>query len=746
MENNREGIASKAVGAVGDFEKGLRDFVKKFETDYSGWGTFAQEYQKMIDMVLSTVKPFSKVQTAAAELARSVGFAGESIMGISRRMVAQNKQMSLSMKYGMSNEEMLSLQATVMSKLGRNVMFDTVGMDRDAYGNVIAPGLDTELENAIAAAKALGGEATSDIIAGYDKVGKSMQSAAKAVGKLYKEAGETGINLQKYSQNFIGNLQMAQTYNFRRGVDGLREMAKRATEIRQDMQQVARFADKVGTVTGAVETAANLQVLGGSFTALANPLSMLNESLTDVEALQKRFSKMTENLATYNSTTKQIEIDPLSRMRMKAAAEAMGVDANNLFDQATAQARKKEIERQLTEFGNIDQKVMRLISNVGEISEQGVAGATIGGDFKTAAEIAQSPELQKQLVVDSRTESEDIKTIAKSVLTIEEAVTGRRHQIENELAINKVKEGVVDGTSTWDNAVSTILESFNDQGIAAIGRISFPFDNLFNNFNIAVRGAISDILVTPMSEDTIEGWRNAFSEGISKNFGEGPIANAFSSVATTVGEKLNSIATQVNDALKEVGIDFITVTKKGLPEEEAIRNATNYVQPAINPDSLNTGNTQQYPFSLRDTTTTMPPITGAQIEQATIAISTANFNENFGLGNNLFGKNANILDSDAQLTSAGQKEVTVFTSNKNTIPGAVVETDENVVQRGNAPEEQKPLSTDINVHFDGTITVNGDNGKIGAVDIMKILQESNIFRQELSKALADSLKEINSQR
>jgi hypothetical protein len=142
----------------------------------------------------------------------------------------------------------------------------------------------------------------------------------------------------------------------------------------------------------------------------------------------------------------------------------------------------------------------------------------------------------------------------------------------------------------------------------------------------------------------------------------------------------------------------------------------------------------------------MPPITGAQIEQATIAISTANFNENFGLGNNPFGKNTNISDSDAKLTSVGQKEVTVFTSNKNTMPGAVVETDENVVQRGNAPEEQKPLSTDINVHFDGTITVNGDNGKIGAVDIMKILQESNIFRQELSKALADSLKEINSQR
>jgi hypothetical protein len=174
----------------------------------------------------------------------------------------------------------------------------------------------------MAGAKLVGPEMMSQITTGYDKLGISMKSAGKAVGKLFKEAGEYGINFQLYSKNFANNLAMAQTYTFRNGVDGLKEMARKATEIRQDMQQVARFADKVGTVTGAVETAARLQVLGGSFTAMANPLAMLNESLTDMNGLQDRLTEMTKGAATYNSATHQIDIDPLTRMRIKAAAEA----------------------------------------------------------------------------------------------------------------------------------------------------------------------------------------------------------------------------------------------------------------------------------------------------------------------------------------------------------------------------------------------------------------------------------------
>ena len=144
-----------------------------------------------------------------------------------------------------------------------------------------------------------------------------------------------------------------------------------------------------------------------------------------MNGLQDRFAQMTQGAATYNSVTHQIEMDPVTRQLMKRAAESMGVDPNNFIDQAYAQARQTEIKRQidLNGIGGIRDDVLKMLPNVGEIdSETGVAGATIGGQFRSLAEIASMPDLQDQLIEETRSESEDIKVIAKSVMTIEDKV------------------------------------------------------------------------------------------------------------------------------------------------------------------------------------------------------------------------------------------------------------------------------------------------------------------------------------
>ena len=250
----------------------IEDKIKELEKSISNLKKPVVELSGALGMVVgmaeglaASIRPFTQVQTAAAELAKSIGLSSKSIMSTATRTIEQNRKMQLSMSYNISTPEMIKLQGTMMSKLGRNVAIDQVGtVERNVNGEVVNPNFDSDIENLIAASKVFGEEKVGNIVAGFDKLGISMKSAAKATGKLYKEAGEYGINLQKYTENFTSNLQMAQMYNFRNGVNGLKEMARKATEIRQDMKQIASFADKVGTVTGAVETAANLQVLGGS--------------------------------------------------------------------------------------------------------------------------------------------------------------------------------------------------------------------------------------------------------------------------------------------------------------------------------------------------------------------------------------------------------------------------------------------------------------------------------------------------
>ena len=82
-------------------------------------------------------------------------------------------------------------------------------------------------------------------------------------------------------------------------------MARKATEINLNMSQAAAFADKVSTVEGTITTGAQLQVLGGPFAQMADPIGMLYESLNDMEGLQDRMVQMFGNLGSFQKSRKK---------------------------------------------------------------------------------------------------------------------------------------------------------------------------------------------------------------------------------------------------------------------------------------------------------------------------------------------------------------------------------------------------------------------------------------------------------
>jgi hypothetical protein len=601
---------------------------------------------------------------------------------------------------------MIRLQGTMMSKLQRNVAIDQVGtVEKNANGDIVNPNSESDLENLIAAVKVFGEENVGNIIAGFDKLGISMKSAAKATGKLYQEAGEYGINLKKYTENFTNNLEMAQRYNFRNGVNGLKEMARKATEIRQDMKQIASFADKVGSVTGAVETAANLQVLGGSFAALSNPLAMLNESLTDMNGLQDRFNQMTQGAATYNSVTHQIEMDPVTRQLMRRAAESMGVDPNNFIDQAYAQARQTEIKRQIDVNGiGVDDKLKTLLSNVGEIdSETGVAGATIDGKFRSVAEIAGNPELQKQLIEENRSQSDDIKAIAKSVMTIEEKVSGYESQAENAQARNALRPGAVSGLSAYKMASKMINEEFTSDVLDAAANINLFTDSLAT-FGQMLLG--KGIITEAKSVDSIiqntnnpEKAKEELKEHFKYLLGDSDLANTISSMAGSVGEA-------VAGAIGKV--DNFTVQRANF--------------------TLVPGNdkTAMQGQNGGEAGTTPATSTGAEV---------------------LSTQDAGRISSPYVLVYPLSPQGVKFSENQQSLPWVQVAPTSPGTQTNNQtqPGGQQGQTFNYNLNFSGALTmeISGDNGKIGTADIMKLLENNPNFAREVAKAISEALTSMH---
>ena len=741
-DNNENFISkiSKAWGTIGKTEEKVKEGEKNLARNLDG---VSGKLVSLIQSLVGIISPFAQVQSAAAELAKSVGLAGKSIMSNSMRLIEQNRKMQLSRSYGISDKEMMALQMKVMGGLGRNVQIDQVGTATPEN-----PNFDSTIENLVAANQVFGADKVAEIVAGYDKLGISMKSAAKATGKLYKEAGEYGINLQKYTENFTSNLQMAQMYNFRNGVNGLKEMARRATEIRQDMRQIANFADKVNNVEGAVQAASQLQVLGGSFAAMANPLTMLNKSLTDINGLSKMSESMTEGAATYNSVTHEIEMDPVTRQNMKRAAESMGMDPGALIDQAYAQARRAEISNQMKGIGNLSDEVRKMLPNVAEIdSETGAATATISGKSWSLSEIASNPELQKQLIEETRSESEDIKVIAKSVMGIEDIVAGLTGQLENEVARTAVMPGVISGKSSLDLAMDMLTKSINEDTIAGAGKLDQSAKSLFQNINV-LTGSFLNESIKPFSSTNPEEFASKVGEGFKNVFGDlfgegasdfiGKLGGELAGVAESIGKKLEEYGLTPMEVFHSTEHEGVEGRATPLENPKAGQAAGSSVALAARDVSLQATN-----FSLNgNQNVQMQPLEGNETSRAAATVQ----GDNSFMGafiQSLASTFGYTVSAPVTATTGNGQTAAEFSVSPQSVPGATVAPDGNKVQTtaGQQPEtKQNGNNGPYTINLTGTLTmnVNGDNGKIGTADIMKMLDQNSDFKRELAKALADA--------
>ena len=711
---------SKTTGAIANIPKAFTDALEKMERDaYAGWGKYASHVMGLIQNLESTVAPLAKVQKEFTNLAKAAGLAGSSVMAMSKRAIEANKALSLSMKYGFSNEEMIRLQTGIMGRVERNVMMTQMGRTyRDQNGNVAYQESELELANAIS--RAYGPDVTMEAIAKYDKFGKSISSVAKTSAKMYKEAGKYGISLSKYAQNFIGNLEMAQKYSFRNGVNGLKEMARRATEIRQDMSQVAAFAEKVGTVTGAVETAANLQVLGGSFTRLASPLAMLNEGLTDMEGLQKRLAQMSEGAAYYDQKTHEIRMDPVTRNIMKRAAESMGIDSTNFIDQSFAQARRREIERQMQGL-NIDTNIRDVLMNAGTIdSETGVAGANIGGQFYSLSEI--TPELASQLVAETRTEGEDIKAIAQSVMHIEDRVTGVRGQMENEMAYNGLAPGIYKGRSAWDIVVDA-LGRFDEDAIEGIRKISLVQQNLATIAE-SVRTGFHTEVVKAFAGDNIEDIAEGIRTAVGNIVPDGEVQRVLQEIFGGLAENLINLSEKINKYFEETGgINFLAPTTASFGEITADKGVI------VNGTDLSIYGAGAAPIA-RGNSETVDQVRQATTNEDRITVQPMSFN---GL--------------EGSITAGINESNLIIKANENSLPGATFTSTGSPQTQGEAGATQPQ---DIKLSFSGdfTLYVKGENGDLGSIDVTKMIerwirQNPNEFDNFVHKMIEQAAKQDN---
>lgn len=409
---------------------GLRGFARDAENTVRPLNDIVKGLKDMYGVLRDFNDPWAKASHAASQYAKSVGLAKKGMDALRKSTIDNMVKSHIGINYNVSTDELLKLQENYTKAVGRNVRLS-----------------NADQEN-MAAMKAIIGEGkTTEFASQFENFGLSMSSTAEHMGKMFADASKAGISFEKYSDNVKQNISIAQNYTFKDGLKGLESMAKKATAIKMDMQMVANLAQKVSTVEGAIDVGAKLQVLGGPFAQAADPLGMLNEGLNDIEGLQDRVTRMIGQLGSFDKSTGEVKVSAFNKRRVAAAAEAMGMDYGKLMESVNANARRGEVEKQLSASASaskLDDNMKELIKNNAEF-KNGKAGVSINGEWKSIDELGNGD--YEALVAETQDQAADVKDIAKNLRSLvdkRQGVIKQRDANQAQLS-EKLKIGELEG-------------------------------------------------------------------------------------------------------------------------------------------------------------------------------------------------------------------------------------------------------------------------------------------------------------
>lgn len=401
-----------------------------------GWSDIKRGATEAFRIGKDFLDVWGKIDQAASKFAKSVGTSAVGMERLRKNAIESVQKGRFGAKYNVSADELIGLQESYSNTIGRNIQISA-----------------SDQENMAAMFRVMG-EGGGDFAAKLENFGLSYTDAANKAGKMFKEASKYGISFDKYSKNVANNIKLAQNYTFKNGIKGLESMAKKATAMKLDMQQVAAFADKVSTVEGAINTGAQLQVLGGPFAQFSDPMGMMNEALTDMEGLQDRFEKMIGGLGRFDAQKGEIAISAFDKQRIKVAAEAMGMSYDQIMETTMAKGRQRFIGGQIANKGYTEDE-QELLKNIATVQNGKATVSYVDSSGKkqevNLAEKSLSKTELEMIKQQTQSESDDIKDIATTLRGWDDVMQGTKKQYENTKAAVIERRG-------WGVKVKNIVE------------------------------------------------------------------------------------------------------------------------------------------------------------------------------------------------------------------------------------------------------------------------------------------------
>lgn len=346
-------------------------------------------------------------------------------------------------KIGSNIGEMAQLQADYNARIGRSVSLTEEGHEAMAelvHGTV------------------LGKEGSAELTAQMELFGHTVKDTRDTMNELIDETGSLNISTEKTTENFKQGAQLAQRFRFEEGKDDIKEMAKQATKFRMEMETVAPMAEKVFNVEGAVEMAANLQVMGGEAAKIADPFKLMFEARHDMAAFQDSVVNLTKDMATFNKETGEFELQGLQLHRIREIADTTGIAVDELTKMSRQAAKFEKAEMQMPvglDFGGEEDEVKEFIKNSVRFNEKGDAKITFTNEnMEKQTKLVRELERQDIRQIRRLTKQEQTaKQIAEQATTFDTAI---------ERLLNMAKSVLAPAFKGFTDVVTGGIQNFHD--------------------------------------------------------------------------------------------------------------------------------------------------------------------------------------------------------------------------------------------------------------------------------------------
>ena len=320
-------------------------------------------------------------------------------------------RLDISKSLGMSNAQLLDtieglteagLQASRFGLTTHN-LFETfkemsVAISRITY---IPP---EATERASLLTKTLDGFDAGKFAEAFDTIGYSLGTAMgkvdetdNAMSDILQTGREFGVVMEKFLGNIGDNLKLVNTYGFEKGIAGLGHMVARGQALGIEMSTVTSLADKFFDPEGAIDFAAQMNVIGGAVGDLADPFKLMYMATNDLEGLQVAIADTAASAVHFDKEKNKFSISPDSRRQLKAMAEQMGMSYQELADTAVKSARRAEVFTQIGDFSDMSETDKELIASMSQIGKGGRAEVKIPG-IEEMVDVADITESQMELL------------------------------------------------------------------------------------------------------------------------------------------------------------------------------------------------------------------------------------------------------------------------------------------------------------------------------------------------------------